>query len=159
MNGYEFALKMEQDGKAYYENLASISADASVRQIFTMLAADEQMHYEMIRDGGRKLPDSGLMEFAENVFTDLDSASLEIPFEAGEEGLRHALDIEYKSIKLYEELAGETGDQDERAFFEKLVSEEGNHYLLIENLLDHLSGGLLRGIESAEFTPLDPTIL
>ncbi len=154
MNIYDFALKMEANGKDYYEKLMHLSEDTSIKTIFKMLASDEQAHYDALKDGGGDVENSKVLDFAANVFEDLESSGEEIPFNAGEDALRHALDIEYKSIQLYEEYAGQTDDEKAKALFSKLVSEESKHYLLIENLLDHLSGGLLRGIESAEFPPL-----
>ena len=45
MNVYDFALKMELDGKAYYQQLAGKTSLAGLKNIFLQLAADEQKHY------------------------------------------------------------------------------------------------------------------
>ncbi len=155
MNIYDFAMKMEADGKAYYEELRNQSGDSSIKKIFEMLASDEQTHYEAIKNNATFVADSKVLDFASNIFEQLEERTDDIPFEVGEDGLRHALDIEYKSIKLYEDQAAKTEIDSEKTLFKRLVSEESKHYILIENLLDHLSGGLLRGIESPEFPPLD----
>ena len=42
MNIFEFAMKMELDGKAYYEKLVAETAVVGLKTIFTNLAADEQ---------------------------------------------------------------------------------------------------------------------
>ena len=49
MNLFDFAMKMEMDGKAYYEKLATDTPVAGLRTIFTMLAADEQKHYDAVQ--------------------------------------------------------------------------------------------------------------
>jgi rubrerythrin len=155
MNIYEFAMKMEADGKNYYVELRDKSENTAIKKIFDMLAKDEQAHYDAIKLISEYIEDSKILDYAANVFEELEETGETIPFEAGEDSLRHALDIEYKSIKFYEEQAEKAEKPQEKILFNKLVSEEGKHYILIENLLDHVSGGLLRGIESPEFPALD----
>ncbi|MEW5925310.1 MAG: ferritin family protein, partial [Candidatus Zixiibacteriota bacterium] len=49
MNVFEFAMKMEQDGKAFYEKMAKEAANASIKKILLDLANDEQKHYNIFK--------------------------------------------------------------------------------------------------------------
>ena len=49
MNVFDFAMQMEIDGKAHYEKLAAGTSIAGLQNIFLMLAADEQKHYEVVQ--------------------------------------------------------------------------------------------------------------
>ena len=154
MSVYDFAMQMEQDGKAYYNELKGKTENPAIQKIFEMLAQDEQDHYDAIRRNMTTLPPSKTLEHAQNIFEEITENAETIYFEISEDALRHALDIEYKSIKFYEEQNDKADHPDEKSLFAQLVSEESKHYILIENLLDIVSGGILRGIESAEFPPL-----
>ena len=70
MNIFDFAMKMEQDGKAYYEKLAAETDIVGLKNIFTSLAVDEQKHYETIQaiktDTKLKMTDSTVLEAAKN---------------------------------------------------------------------------------------------
>ena len=58
MNVFDFALKMEVDGKAYYEKLAKKTDQPGLKTIFTRLAEDEQKHYDIFQElkAGAKAP-------------------------------------------------------------------------------------------------------
>ena len=72
MNVYDFAMKMELDGKAYYEKLAAATKVTGLRNIFLGLAEDEQKHYEIFQALKNQqtpaLGESTALENARNVF-------------------------------------------------------------------------------------------
>ena len=72
MNIFDFAMKMELDGKAYYQKLAADTTDSGLKSIFSTLASDEQKHYEIIlsiKSGTElKMIDSTVLEEAKNLF-------------------------------------------------------------------------------------------
>lgn len=154
MTVYDFAMQMEQDGKAYYNELRAKTENPAIQKIFDMLAQDEQDHYDAIKASLKVIGVSKTLDHALNVFDQIKENAETMYFEISEDALRHALDIEYKSIKFYEEQNDKADHPDEKSLFTQLVSEESKHYILIENFLDIVSGGILRGIESAEFPPL-----
>ena len=53
MNVFDFAIKMELDGKAFYEKLAKGTNIAGLQTIFSRLAADEQKHREHCAEAAR----------------------------------------------------------------------------------------------------------
>ena len=73
MNVFDFAMKMELDGKAFYEKLAKGTNVAGLQTIFTRLAADEQKHYETFlalkgRTQATAMEETTVLEDAKNVF-------------------------------------------------------------------------------------------
>ncbi|HZV82039.1 MAG TPA: ferritin family protein, partial [Geobacteraceae bacterium] len=48
MNVFDFAMKMEADGKALYEKLAAETGVSELKRIFTLLAAAEDEHCKAI---------------------------------------------------------------------------------------------------------------
>ena len=110
MNPFEFALKMELDGKAYYEKLASETSDVGVKAIFLNLAADELKHYDTIKKMWEGVPtamaDSTALETSKNLFQDLmrDKNIVE-SMKKSLDGYQHARKIEADSVRFYEEMA------------------------------------------------------
>ena len=45
MDVFDFAMKMELQGKAFYETQAALTQIIGLKTVFTGLAADEQKHY------------------------------------------------------------------------------------------------------------------
>lgn len=63
---------------------------------------------------------------------------------------RSALEMEKKSIALYQELLSKATDPADKALFEHLVKQEKDHYAVLEDLVDHV-GRPEQWVESAEF--------
>lgn len=55
MNVYEYAMKVEKDGEAYYRELASKSPNNGLKRIFTMLAEEEIKHYNVFKNMMKKM--------------------------------------------------------------------------------------------------------
>jgi len=141
MDVFDFAMKMELQGKAYYENFAQATQIAGLKSIFTGLAADEQKHYDLLRElkAGREwtMTDSRLAEQARTVFTEL----LEERDRLGElhedlDGYRLALKVEADSVRLYEDMAKKEQDPETVQLYLKLANEEKKHFNIIENICD-----------------------
>ena len=49
MNIFDYAMQMEYDGNKFYLDLAEKSKDRGIKSIFTMLAKDEQKHYDTFK--------------------------------------------------------------------------------------------------------------
>lgn len=144
MNVFDFALKMEQDGKAYYEKLARECRFPGLKGIFTRLAADEQKHYDtfqkMKTEGGPvAMADSGALDEAKNIFAELmrnkDKA------EAGDdpEGYRHAMKLEADSFRFYEDAAAKEQDKGVKALLLRIAEEEHRHFTILENVYNFIN--------------------
>jgi rubrerythrin len=144
MNIFEYAMQMEKDGEAYYRELAAKTPHKGIQHIFEMLADAEVIHYNIFRGMKNReqvtLPDSASLTGVKNIFTRLK--------EEGQQGVdasqadlyRKAQDIEVKSRDFYLEKSGESTDDREKAILKKIAGEEQKHYLILENIIDFVSG-------------------
>jgi rubrerythrin len=141
MNIFDFAMKMELDGKAYYEKLAAEAAVAGLKTIFVRLAADEQKHYDTIQDlkSGTfgAMADSTVLEEAKNLCADLTGdknivGSLKISLD----GYEHARNIEAYSVRFYEDAAGKESNPETARLLLRIADEEKKHYNIMDNLYD-----------------------
>lgn len=142
MNVFDFAMKMELDGKDYYEKLAAETADIGLRSIFISLAADEQKHYDIILaiKGGAnpKMADSSVLEKAKNVFEGLLAdkniiGSLKKSLDA----YNHARRLEADSVKLYEDMAKNEDNPETVQLLLRIANEEKKHFNILDNLYDY----------------------
>lgn len=143
MNIFEFAMNMELDGKAYYEKLAAESNIDGLKGIFTMLAADEQKHYDTIKalkaGADLKMSDSGVLEKAKNIFAGLigdkeSAGSLKKSLDA----YRYARKIEADSVKLYEDMAQKETNRETAQLLLRIAHEEQKHFNIMDNLYDYI---------------------
>jgi len=139
MNIFEFAMKMELGGKAYYEKLAAETAVAGLKTIFVRLAADEQKHYDTIQalkaGTSGAMADSTVLEDAENLFADLrEDKVIAGSMKNSLDGYEHAKKIEADSIRFYEDAAGKESNPDTAKILQRIANEEMKHYNIMDNL-------------------------
>ena len=138
MNIFDFAIKMEEDGKAFYEKLAKNTPHPGLQTIFARLAADEQKHSEIfqaLRSGEKKMAmaDSTALELAKNVFTALPKgAGTDVKGDL--ESYQYAMQIEAESFRLYEDAAKNEKDAGTKELLLKIAAEEHKHFQIIENI-------------------------
>lgn len=139
MDIFEFALKMELDGKAYYEKLAEGTAQEDLKKIFYSLAQDEQKHFETIKAMHEQkivsMDDSEVLEEARNVFQVLlskgkHSAQLSSDLVV----YQHAMTIEAKSQKFYEDAAKHEKNFEAAKLFMRIAEEEKKHFNIMDNI-------------------------
>lgn len=141
MNVFDFAMKIELQGKAYYETLAESAGIAELKGIFTGLAADEQKHYDLfkgLKEGKNwGMADSTMLQRARSVFTDLidrPEALQEMQDALGAYQL--ALKVEAESVRLYEDMAKKEEDPVLVRLYLTLANEEKSHYNILDNLCE-----------------------
>ena len=138
MNIFDFAIKMEQDGKAFYEKLAKNTPQPGLQTIFARLAADEQKHSEIfqaLQRGEKKvaMANSTALELAQNVFTTLPKgAGTDIKGDL--DSYQYAMQIEAESFRLYEDAAKNEKDAGAKELLLKIAAEEHKHFQIIENI-------------------------
>ena len=143
MNIYDFAMKMELDGKAYYEKLSAETLQIGLRAIFAGLAADEQKHYETIQAlaAGRiaVMADSRLLEETKNLFESLTKdKELVGSLKNDLDGYRHARKVEADSIRFYEDMAQKADNPEAVQLLLTIVNEEKKHYNIMDNLCEFI---------------------
>jgi rubrerythrin len=144
----QLAIEMERDGKAFFLKAASGSENALAKRILEELARQEDFHIERILQIYEQMKkEEPLKEWITSVagtgkLDKVFQESLQEKAQASENdlnALRFGLEIEDKSIKYYENLAGHALDSYEKRFYLTLSHEERDHYLRIMDSIEYLS--------------------
>jgi len=141
MNVFDFAMQMELDGKAHYEKLAAGTPVMGLHNIFIMLAADEQKHYDVIQSmkaGSRgTMASSIVLDESKNVFQGLIKDKEQIGgLRKDLDGYSYAMKVESDSVKFYEDMAKKEDAVEIVQLLLKIANEEKKHYNIMENLYD-----------------------
>lgn len=140
MNVFDFAMKMEEDGKVYYEKLASQTSLPGLRTIFTRLAEDEQKHYEIFQElktSGNvpAMQNTTIIAEAKNVFEELPKEEEALKELAGDlAAYQHAMKIESDSFRFYENAASEGKKPATKNLLTRIAGEEHKHFNILENI-------------------------
>jgi rubrerythrin len=141
MNLFDFAMKMELDGKALYEKFAGQTAHVGLKSIFTELAADEQKHFDIVsslKSGVESsMAETTALNSAKSVFQGLsEDTTLLGGIRKSLDGYYLAMKIEADSVRLYEDMAGKEERIATKMLLQKIAEEEKKHYNIMENLYD-----------------------
>ncbi len=140
MNVLEFALKMEADGKTYYEKLAAESDEKELKNLFTLLAQAEQTHHDALsarkNEAAYAMLESKVLEQAKNIFQRLLEMKGKGSFRVDTDGYRHAIKAEEQSISFYRNAAEKEKNPEVRRLLQALAEEESIHLNIIENIYD-----------------------
>ena len=140
MNVFDFAMKIELQGKAYYETLAGSARIPELKGIFTGLAADEQKHYDLFKSlkEGKNwgMADSVMLQQARSVFIDLVGSPAPQEMQDALGAYQLALKMETESVRLYEKMAKKEEDPVLVRLYLTLANEEKNHYNILYNICE-----------------------
>lgn len=138
------AIIMENRGKSLYEMVASQTPSDDVKNIFKTMADEEQVHIEFLSKQfayykkNSKFDTNQLEKVAaedaiansiltEKIKKDISGAG----FEAA--AISAAIDMENKSIEVYQQRANNTADANEKELYQWLADwERGHHKLLLD---------------------------
>jgi hypothetical protein len=160
MNIFDFAMKMEEDGKAYYEKLASQTSLPGLRTIFTRLAEDEQKHYEIfqgLKTSGTvpAMQDTTIIAEAKNVFEELPKGEETLKGLKGDlAAYQHAMKIESNSFQFYKKAAGEENNPVTQKLLARIADEEHKHFNVLENIFNFVNAPN-QSLAWGEFSNLD----
>lgn len=160
MNVFDFAMKMEKDGKIFYEKLARKTTLEGLKTIFSRLAADEQKHYEtfeQLKAGGAApaMQESTLLAAAKNIFETLPRPEKTLSGIAEDlAAYRQAMKIEADSFRFYEEAAGKEKNPNTQQLLLKIAGEEHKHFTILENVFQFVNAPN-QYLAWAEFSNLD----
>lgn len=160
MNVFDFAMKMEVDGKAYYEKLARETSLPGLRTIFTRLAEDEQKHYETFKalKGGGKAPamqSTTILADVKNVFENLSRELSALQGAKGDlEGYLQAMKLEEDSFRLYEDAAAKETQGEVKTLLLQIAGEEHKHFDVLGNIY-HFVNAPNQYLAWREFSNLD----
>ncbi len=141
MNIFDFAIKMEGDGKALYEKLAAETGVSELKTIFTLLAAAEDEHCKALNTMKKKTPpetaESKVLESARSVFEELVGRKTTVDMlKEDPDGYLHALKFAMAGVKLYETMAAKETNPEAAKIFTMLADEERKHLQILENIYD-----------------------
>lgn len=138
------AIIMENRGKSLYQMVASQTQSEEVKNIFQTMADEEQVHIEFLTKqfahyNKHKTFDTNKLEIAaedeavansiltEKIKKDISGAGFESA------AISAAIDMENKSIEVYQKRANESTDANEKELYQFLADwEKGHHKLLLE---------------------------
>ncbi len=148
MNVFEFAMQMELDGKAFYEKHAREQQNQDLKQVLTMLAEEEQKHYNIFKKlnegAGPATVTTGkshseTLAKVKNIFVELSNNSDHPSFTQNEKSIwTEALKLEEKSEKFYREKAEQESDPNRKNLLSLIANEERNHIYLIDSVLTYM---------------------
>jgi rubrerythrin len=147
MNVFEHAMKMEQDGRAFYLEHAGKTNDPALKRVLAELADDELKHYNIFK----AMHDRAKAEYKEsekttivrtvkNVFEEMRSQNRDYTFAADAGRIwETAREVEKKSEAFYREKANEMTDDNQKKIWNRIADEEHRHWNTIEQVIQFLN--------------------
>ncbi len=150
----ERAMQMEVDAGQYYHQQAQKNQGHPLENAFKILAKEEHRHEEIINrlmaGSPPEIDDSEVAE-SRRLFANLGDFKVDAGFVADQlEVYRFAMDMEQKSIDLYQEMAKETSDPRTQRIMSFLIKQEKDHFELFETL-EKMLHRPKQWVEDAEF--------
>jgi rubrerythrin len=145
MNVFDFAMRMEEESREYYERLASSARTTELKSIFTLLADSEREHHEhltLLKSGiDPALAQSVALEQAKDQIRELvDGLNSGDILKSDADGYRHAIKSEEMSINIYEKMASQEPSPAAADLLQQLAEEEQQHLQVIENIYEFVEG-------------------
>lgn len=140
MNVYEYAMKVEKEGEAYYREMASSTNNAGLKRIFTMLADEEVKHYNvfknMMKEEDMDLESLNLLTDTKTIFETLSEERDNVDLDQEQiQFYKDAMAREEDAHNFYEEKASEIEDATEKAIFLQIAEEEIKHKKVLEEII------------------------
>ncbi len=148
MNVFEYAMKMENDGRDFYLEHAEKATVPAFKRILEDLANDELKHYRIfkaMKEGGaakyNEAEKTEILATVKNVFEEMKSKGEEHSFAADAKQIwEHAREVEKKAEEFYREKANELDNDDQKAILNKIADEEHRHWVTMEQVIRFLEG-------------------
>ncbi len=145
------AIRVEEFGKDFYQRMSECIMDKEGKLILRSLSRDEKEHRAwLVRQIDRIFPGKEVdtirpdPEYADivptNIFPDLPKGAC-LPPKDEIKAVEMAIEVEKASVRMYEEVAGMTGDTELRTMMQRLAQWEREHQRILEENLDYLRKG------------------
>lgn len=146
MNVFEYAMQMELDGKAYYEESANKVDSPELKKILLELASDEDKHYNIFKAMRDDIPveyeqatETKILSEVKNVFQILKAENKDYTFpDEAKEIWVHAREVEKQAEEFYRKSADEVDDEKKAGILHKIADEEHKHWVTMENVIKFL---------------------
>ncbi|MDF2820284.1 MAG: rubrerythrin [Clostridiales bacterium] len=155
MNVLDLALSLEIDLEKSYKEQAELNKDNSLNAVFLLLAKEEEIHADILRNHKDKityeLPSSELLNESMNLFKNLGKFKIDIKDIPSQlDSYRTALALEKESLTFYDTLLKDASDEESKKVFGYLLKQEETHCSILEQLIQMLIKPE-DWVESAEF--------
>jgi rubrerythrin len=155
MNVYEYAMKVEKDGEAYYNHLASKAPNNGLKKVFHILAEAEVSHYNVFKSmrdkDGSDYKAIDISTDTKTIFETLNKQKDSVTFDAEQiKFYEDAIKREEDSYQFYIDKAQELENEDEKTAFINIAKEEVKHKAILEEII-HFIQEPDNWVASAEF--------
>jgi rubrerythrin len=139
MTSVKMAIKMERDAVAFYKKCAKKTNSPVGKKMFLSIAADEQYHLVcatnvlkgMAFEPSKTTPKQDMKSIYEQnkdvVMKKVDATTDDV------DALEIAMKMEKEGAEFYLKAAAEAASPVEKALFECLAKDEGEHFLIFQN--------------------------
>ncbi|MBN2143370.1 MAG: ferritin family protein [Candidatus Aureabacteria bacterium] len=144
MNIYDYAMEMERDGEAFYLKMAAESKDKGLKNIFKLLASQEQRHYLFFKALKEKetvqVEETSFFDELKNIFRKMEKNNKKFNLTLPQnEVYRQAQALEKKTENFYRKIAKKFAKETQKKMILRIADEENQHYLLLEDLIEFIS--------------------
>ncbi len=150
LNVIKEAIKLEINGRAFFNHAAEVTHNELGKKMFKKLAQDENRHLDAFGElfsqviGGdewKKYVDQEELKGESPLIEGLNTRMKKQKEEkAGElEAISMGMDLERNAVDFFEKSADETTDPQTRQIFEKICEEERLHYSLLQAQYDSVT--------------------
>jgi rubrerythrin len=151
----EFAIKTEEQGAAFYDRLAAKFADnEELKEVFTVLARDEEIHQIQFRRLLKELPEGERCELsdadqeylralsaAEIFYGNNDALNKVDDMETAQDGLERALGLERSTLLYYTAMREVLGSSE---VLDAIIQTEKEHMVRVMKYM--VTGAKMRGL-------------
>lgn len=159
MNVFDYAMKMETDGRNFYLEHAEKINQPELKKILLELADDELKHYNIfkaMRDGHnpqyKESEKTQILETVKNVFELMKDENKQFDFAAEAKQIwEEAREVEKDTEAFYREKAEEQTDDHYKNILSRIADEEHRHWVTMQNVIQFLDRPK-QWLEDAEWT-------
>lgn len=143
MNVYEYAMKVEKEGEAFYREMAAAADNPGLKRIFTMLADEEVKHYNVFKNMMKKedqdLEKLDLITDTKTIFETLENEKNNVNVNKNQiQFYKDAIAREEDSHDFYAEKASELENEKQKKIFLHIANEESKHKKILEEIVNFL---------------------
>jgi rubrerythrin len=148
VNAIREAIKLEINGKAFFESATEMTHNELGKKMFRKLAQDEMRHLDSFgqlfnamigREDWEKFVNKEELTGQSSIIEELVSR-MKKGERAGElEAISIGMELERKAIDFFEKSAKETTDPQAKEIFDKICEEEALHYDLLQAQYDSVT--------------------
>ncbi|MCK5124661.1 MAG: ferritin family protein [candidate division Zixibacteria bacterium] len=162
MDIFDYAMKMEEDGQAFYLEYAEKTNFPELKKILVELADDELKHYNIfkaMRDNKpaeyKESERTTILSTVKNAFDQLKSEKQELSFKSEAISIwEKACEIEKKAEEFYRDKTNEIDNEKQKRIINQIADEEHRHMIILDNVVQFLNQPQ-QWLEDAEWSKLE----